>query len=139
MKYLWSNSSDPLIPADETNELKNFVRGHAQAEGKYVSATIPLAFCLAKTLEVVGIVQFAIAIKPHVTTAQGVEAVKARALWSDRVNSPVDMQETPVFSNTRQDATVNDWDQVGVRQDVENVARPWPINTAHDCVAVQDT
>jgi len=54
---LRSPPTDPLIAADETNELKNLVRRHTQAKGEHIPATMAFAICLAEPPEVVGVVQ----------------------------------------------------------------------------------
>ncbi len=137
MVRLWADAAYSMVSRHERDELEYLMGGDAQAECKDVPALIALTVSLTQTFDVIRVVKHAVAVQCSITSAERFQTVQAGTFRADCVNPPVNMEQLPGIVDSRENAAVDDWDEVRIGQSVHYMPRPGPVNTADDHIAVE--
>jgi hypothetical protein len=63
------------------------------------------------------------------------ETLKTSATWRGDVCAPVGAAHGAIRFGSGDDPAIDHWDEMGIREEVEDGPRPWSINTAEQDVA----
>ena len=108
-----------------------------EAEGEHVASSVALPVGLRKVREVVGVVKLAGALKGDIAAQERTETVEAGAASGHRVDTPIHVKRAAVLVGSRQNPAIDDGDEVTVCDEVEDGARPGPVNARDENIAVQ--
>src|SRR5713226_7084477 len=91
----------------------------------------------AQPAEVVRVVKQPVSVQRGVTSQKRAQAEQAGPAGADGVYTPVDVKRPPVRGDAGEDSAVDDRDEVGVCDRVEDPAGPGTVDTGDQDVAVE--
>ena len=136
MVVLGSVVADPAWGDDHREHLSDLERGASHAEGKDVLAALD-GMVVRELLDVGRIIEVTVPFRLNETAVVLAQTLQTPPAGRRDVRLPVCRTHEMSTGQLDEDSSVDNGDQMGVSDEVQNMTRPWPVDTGEEEVAVE--